>query len=147
MYSSTRHCSITLNETRGPIFRYCIPESLRRDILRSFYDQNVHSGFIRAYQALNAVCTWPGLKRDVQQYVHRCDVCRRAKSSNNMKVREGHLANPPRPRHTIAMDVLGHLPKSERFSKILVAVDMASRYVYADPLPAERPQISLRLSK
>ena len=54
-----------------------------------------------------------------------------------MKVREGHLANPPRPRHTIAMDVLGHLPKSERFSKILVAVDLVSRYVYAEPLPAE----------
>ena len=130
-------CSISSDDTRGTVYRYCIPASMRTDVIRSFHDLNVHPGFIRTYQALSAVCTWPGLKKDVRDHIHSCETCRKAKHSYNMKVLEGHLAIPPRCRHTVAIDVLGSLPKSERFTKILVAVDMVSRYVYAEALPTE----------
>ena len=34
----------------------------------------------------------------------------------------------------MALDVLGSLPKADRFKKILVGIDLVSRYVYAEPM-------------
>ena len=79
-------------------------------------------------------CFWESLSKDIKKHISQCVTCIRAKHSHNKKVVEGHLKLPPRSGHTFAIDIVGSLPKSGVFSKILVVVCTYSRYTRAVPL-------------
>jgi hypothetical protein len=69
------------------------------------------------------------MKTSVHQFVQTCGVCQQAKPDRSRY--PGLLSSllvPPQPWHSIAMDFIEGLPKSESMDCILVVVDRFSKY-------------------
>ena len=114
--------------------RICIPLSKITDVLKLCHDENCHPGISRSYHDLKSQVFWPNMLKDLQRHVNRCEICIKAKLSNNNQVRGGHLRLPPGPGHTLAVDILGGLPKSGRYNQILVVVCAYSRFTKLYPM-------------
>ena len=83
-----------------------------------------HSGQKGCLHRIQALFHWPGLKRDVIQYVRSCDVCQRNKHENVPY--PGLLQPIPVPQQAwshLTMDFIEQLPPSHGFDTILVVVD------------------------
>ena len=78
---------------------------------------------------------WPKLKSSVQQYVSTCSVCQQAKSEHTkLPGLLQPLPIPPFPWHTVSLDFVEGLPKSQGFDVILVVVDKLTKYAHFLPL-------------
>ena len=106
-------------------------------LLQEFHASAIggHSGALKTYQRLATEVYWVGMKKDVLDWVARCDVCQRHKY---MAMAPGGLlqplALPNRVWEEVTMDFIEGLPRSDGFSVILVVVDRLSKYAHFVPL-------------
>ena len=125
---------LEVNKSRGMIRKLYIPQSLIPSVLQIYHDLNIHPGYVRTLLACKSQVYWKGMEKDLREYISKCIICIQTKSSNNKQVIPGKLKIPPRAGHTYAIDIVGSLPKSGVYFKILVVVCTFSRYVVAAPL-------------
>lgn len=75
-----------------------------------------HSGILVTYQRVKQLFSWPGLRKDVQEFVQHCDICQRAKSEH---VKYPGLLQPlevpSQSWQVITMDFIEGLPRSASF--------------------------------
>jgi len=76
---------------------------------------SIHPGGTKMYQDLKQNYWWPGMKRDIGEYVALCDTCQRVKAEHQ---RPAGLLQPLKiPKwkwDEINMDFIGGLPRSQR---------------------------------
>ncbi|KAG5726085.1 hypothetical protein E4T56_gene1635 [Termitomyces sp. T112] len=100
-------------------------KSICLDILRQHHDHKLwgHPGICKTLQLISQTYFWPGMKKDVTQYVRACEPCLWAKVPHHCP--HGLLKPLPiscRPWSSISMDHIVKLPNSEGFDGILVVV-------------------------
>lgn len=106
-------------------------------ILRSTHSSPTggHSGMHATYDRLKKLFAWPGMRKDVHQFVSKCTTCKQAKPEH---VRYPGLLKPlpvpPHPWHTVMLDFIEGLPASKGYTCILVVVDKLTRYAHFVPL-------------
>jgi hypothetical protein len=77
---------------------------------------------------------WTQIRQDVKDFCdERFVVCRRAKIRPQMAATLYPLPVPPRPWHTVGLDYLTHLPKSNGFNSVLIVVDHPPRMAHFLP--------------
>jgi len=66
--------------------RLCVPDIQRiKDvILKECYESaySIHLGGTKMYQDLKQKYWWPGMKKDIGEYVALCDTCQRVKAKH-----------------------------------------------------------------
>lgn len=74
---------------------------------------------------------WPKMKQIVTDYVSTCTICQQAKTKHT-KVSGllQPLPIPPFPWHTVSLDFVEGLPKSNGFDVILVVIDKLTKYAH-----------------
>lgn len=102
-----------------------------QQIIHEFQNTPVggHSGILRTYKRISANLFWIGMKRDIRNYIHQCDICQRHKYDTMMPA--GLLQPLPIPERVwedISMDFIDGLPNSNGFSTILVVANRLSKY-------------------
>lgn len=118
--------------------RICIPAPVRLDILHDAHDSPTagHVGFDKTYARVREACYWPGLYKDVRQYVLSCDMCQRNRSNH---LRSAGLLTPlpipERPWQDVSMDFITKLPPSgtQLFDAIFVVVDRLTKMAHFMP--------------
>lgn len=88
-----------------------------------------HAGALRTYRRLAASVYWPGMMRQVTEFVAACEVCQRNKYET--KSPAGLLQPLPIPDRVwedISLDFISGLPRSDSVDCILVVVDRFSKY-------------------
>jgi hypothetical protein len=94
-----------------------------------------HSGVLATYQRIKQSFTWPGLKKDVVQYVAACQICQQAKSEHvKLPGRLQPLPIPPSAWHTVSLDFIEGLPTSNKYNTILVVIDKFTKFAHFLPL-------------
>ena len=89
----------------------------------------VHSIMFRAYKRIASNFYWVVMKRDIQNYVRRCDVFQWSKSDTLTPAGFLELLPiPDRVQEDVLMDFIEGLPTSNGFSVLLVVVDHLSKY-------------------
>ena len=74
---------------------------------------------------------WPGMKKDLKQYIKECEVCQRVKHENCRPTSLLQpLPIPSKPWLVVSMDFIEGLPKSQLKSVILEVVDRLTKYAY-----------------
>lgn len=110
----------------------CIPR-----LLEEFHSSPVggHSGFLRTYRRIAGNLYWLGMKKSVQEFVKKCDVCQRQKYSASSLARLLQpLPIPVQIWEDISLDFITGLPKSKGFEAVFVVVDRLSKYAHFIPL-------------
>lgn len=94
-----------------------------------------HSGVRATYQRVRKQYYWPGIKKQVEDWVRQCQLCQQAKHENTLPAGLLQpLPIPTRPWSHITMDFIDGLPKSDGFEVILVVVDRLTKYAHFIPL-------------
>ena len=117
--------------------RLYVPQALRVEVLQSRHDDPTagHYGVARTRELVTRSFWWPGLKKDVEQFVRSCDTCGRAKSPRHKKFGELQpLPTPEQPWQSISMDFITDLPVSEGHTTVLVVVDRLTKMSHFIPL-------------
>ena len=79
------HPDFTMSEDRIIMYqgRTCIPqeETLKAKILEEAHQSKytIHPGSTKMYQNLKRSYWWPGMKRDIAEYVSKCLICQKVK--------------------------------------------------------------------
>ena len=114
-----------------------VPRNLRLSLLKQHHDNALggHLGSSRMLSIMRPRFFWIGMNKDVLRYVHTCQLCNTAKSSNLTLNPPLTLRDPaPGPFHTLFMDTVGPLPRTQNGHKHLVCVtDQYSRYIIVWP--------------
>ena len=109
---------------------------LRGDIIRLHHDTAIagHPGHYKTLELVSRNYYWPGMSRDVRQYVEACSACQRTKPRRTLlhAPLQPH-AIPPHPWHTISVDLIGPLPVSNMHNAVCVVVDRYSKQMHAIP--------------
>ncbi len=109
--------------------RLVLPKSRRAKVLELAHDRTGHVGIKKMRALINSRFVWPGIGKDVTNFVQSCDMCARMNKSGN---RQAQLVERPivtEPFESVAVDIVGPLPKAKggvRF--VLTFICMATRW-------------------
>jgi hypothetical protein len=107
-----------------------IPKPLRAWVMRDCHDAASagHPGRMRTLHNVRRLYWWPGVRTSVVDYVTRCQVCQRDKTSRQKPA--GLLMPLPtaeKPWSDITVDMVGPLVESEGYNAVLVVVDRLTK--------------------
>ena len=111
-----------------------VTEDLRLDVIQEVHNQPAvgHTGVSGTILAIQQHYFWPKMKKDIDQYIRNCHVCRRAKAlQDRYNGTLKPLPVPERPWTNITMDFVTGLPECELKNAIFMVVDqLAKKQVY-----------------
>lgn len=95
-----------------------------------------HQGIQRTYHKLKGYITWPGMKKDVEEYIRKCKSCqlnKRTKPETRMRMQI--TDTPDMVLEKIAMDIVGPYPVTEDGNRYILTIqDQLSRYLVTCPM-------------
>jgi hypothetical protein len=92
--------------------RLCIPFSVAPQLIAAAHDEKHHFGIERTWRQLVDQFCIPKLKATVEQYIHKCPVCRANGTDRQKPLGELQpILTPPIPFHKIAMDFILGMPE------------------------------------
>lgn len=110
---------------------------LQRQLIQFFHtsDFGRHSGIHATTQRIDGLLYWKGMQSQVRSFVRECVICQRNKydTAASPSLLQP-LEIPNRFWHTISMEFIEGLPKSDGFTNILVVVDKLSKFGHFIPL-------------
>ena len=110
---------------------------VRERILRESHDAlySGHLGMDRTLQLIQRNFWWPGMRKDVQEYVRTCLSCQRNKSLNKLPLGELQpIPKPDQPWKEIGTDLIVGLPMTSKgHDAIIVFVDTFTKMVHFVP--------------
>lgn len=121
---------------KGRIWLGC-NDSVHKEVLHALHSSPIggHSGIHATYNRIKQLFSWPGMKKQVGQFVAQCQICRQAKSE---RVPYPGLLEPldvpSGAWQVVTMDFINGLPVSSGYNCILVIVDKFSKYAHFLPL-------------
>jgi len=129
--------------------RLFVPDdrSLRSEVLNEAHDVRTsgHFGTAKTIAVLNRDYYWPGLAKEVKEYIKSCLTCATTKSSNQRPA--GLLQPLPIPSRRweqVTFDLITALPKTKRkHTAIAVWVDKLSKMVHLAPCTTEVTAVDL----
>jgi len=107
-------------------------DKLRTEIVRLHHDMPVrgHGGQWKMVKLVMRIFWWPGIMKEVKQYVEGCDACQRNKNCTEQPA--GKLmpnSIPEKPWTHILADFITKLPLAQGYDLILVVVDRLTKMV------------------
>ena len=85
-----------------------------------------HPGAHRMFQTIRRTFFWPRIAEDVYETVRMCDVCARNRIAEKRKTNPLKLFPAKGPLESVAMDILGPLPRTKHGNRFLLVI--ADRY-------------------
>lgn len=92
----------------------------------------LHRGITATIESVRSACFWPGMRKDVEEFVKNCRICCFTKPNFLPPPNEPLLTKAPM--EILALDYIGPLPEANGFKYILTAIDLFSRYAFAIPV-------------
>lgn len=115
-----------------------IPEELRKDLIIQMhnYPTASHGGMVKTLDLLKRLLFWPGMSRDVREYIRNCDICKSTKAPNFvMKPEMGQQTISIKPFQRMFIDLLGSYPRSKSGNiGLLIVLDHFSKFHWLHPL-------------
>lgn len=125
-------------EQENNSWKLWIPLRLRKEVLSRAHDNPVraHGGMTKTLDLIRRHFFWPGMVRDVRDYVRNCEICRTTKAPNFiMKPPMGQQIVTIRPFQRLYVDLLGPYPRSKAgYVGLLIVLDHFSKFHWLCPL-------------
>ena len=119
-----------------------VPKIIRSEVISRHHNDPLvgHFGIDKTRELVGRKYYWPSLRKDIKNYVKRCDVCLASKAVRHKPY--GDLQSLPVPTHRwkdLSMDFVTGLPlsadwKGDSYDSILVIVDRLTKMVHYEPV-------------
>jgi len=137
VYIRTEHVSGN-EELDSAKWKLWVPEPLRASAIRQAHDSivNAHGGMQKSIERLRRNFYWPGLSKEVRDYIRNCEICKETKAPNmTLRPPMGQQSISVRPFQKLYVDILGPYPRSKKGNiGLLIVLDHFSRYHWLCPL-------------
>jgi transposase InsO family protein len=107
-----------------------LPKGRLNEILTMLHDKMGHLGRDRVIDLVRTRFYWNGMKRDIEEWIGKCDRCLRRKQPTNQVAPMEHLTSA-RPMELICMDFLTLETSVGGYGNILVLTDNFTKYAMA----------------
>jgi transposase InsO family protein len=114
-----------------------VPKNLIRDVIALNHDPifAAHPGRKRTLEILCIRYYWPGMRKDVENYVSKCDDCQKRKQRKEYVAPLGEVRQPTYPFEIVGMDICGPFPTTPRKNKYLLTfIDHFTKFAEAIPI-------------
>lgn len=119
-------------------WKLVIPTHRRNNLIKDCHDNVIsgHGGVNKTTQRIKTRFFWPGMNKNIRDYVRSCEVCQTCKHSNQTLRHEiGEPKQPKLPWEMLSLDFIGPLPRSKKGNTmLLVILDVFSKYVLLHPM-------------
>ena len=118
-------------------WKLVIPEEQRVDILREMHDDPhaAHPGIEKTYKKVAQFYYWPSIYRDTLNYVKICGLCQQCKIDQSKQIGLMDSRDVNYPGKTIAVDLIGKLPRSrKRYKYLIIFEDIFTKYIICVPI-------------
>jgi len=125
------------------VWKLVLPDSLKTEVLKQLHDSRAtgHLGFRKTTERVKARFYSCGLRRDVESWCVRCDLCASRKKPSKTPRAPMKSYNVGAPMERIAIDVMGPLPATDRDNKyILVISDYFTKWTESYPMPNQEAE-------
>lgn len=119
------------------VWKFVVTPSKKADIFRRFHDepQAGHPGLKKTLHNLARWCYWPGMYRDVKNYVKNCEICQRTKVLQQSPAGVMRDRGIYEPWAVVAADIMGPFPRSKNGNQyLLVFQDLFTRWCEIEAL-------------
>lgn len=133
-----RYCKSKYNLLSEFDWKEVVRKNDRTDIIRENHCEATaaHLGVFKTHRRLCLTYFWPGMHKDVVEFIKECDVCAAYKHST--QATPGLMGKPKvchRPFQVVSTDLVGPLPRSRSgFTFLLVVTCCFSKYTLLFPL-------------
>lgn len=121
-----------------PAWRVWIPEGLRCKTIQEAHNppSAAHGGIDKTLNLVRRFYNWPGMAKDVRDFVAACSLCKETKATNQtLRPLMGNSNIAERPFQHIYADLLGPYPRSKSGNTIiLIVLDQLTKFVWLKPL-------------
>lgn len=115
-----------------------VPDGLREGVIKALHDppSSAHSGGDKTLDLVKRSYYWPGMTRDIREYVSKCSLCKETKAPNQtLRPLMGRPAIAERKFQNLYIDLLGPYPRSRSGNTtILIILDQFSKFIWLKPL-------------
>lgn len=108
------------------------------EVLRAHHSSCIggHFGVTKTFDRIRRNYSWKGMKKDIENYISKCDKCQKNKSTRAIKMPLQLTKLSVQPFDKIVIDIVGPLPTTLNGNKyILSMVDDLSRFVEFAAIP------------
>ena len=124
-------------ESSGKILKIFIPNSLREKALQAAHGAS-HWGVTSMKRLVKRKMRWPGINAAIVQWVNNCETCSQRKPGGEIKEPLHKAPIPPRPWHTVAVDLVAMPATADGFIYAFTAIDMFSRWAAVVPMKSKK---------
>ncbi|XP_011699787.1 PREDICTED: uncharacterized protein LOC105457055 [Wasmannia auropunctata] len=117
--------------------KYEYSEDEKRQILHEYHDAPLggHQGVTRSLNRIRLTHEWPGITRDVENYISKCEFCQKNKLSRRTKMPLVVTDTATKPFEKCALDIVGPLTITENGNKYLLTFqDDLTKFSKAVPI-------------
>ena len=126
------------SDGKEEVLQLVLPAVLQQETLNLLHQEHGHQGVERTTDLVGQRCYWPGMSRDVKQWVLGCERCQVAKAAGSgFQSFMGHLL-ASRPNEILAMDFTLLEPSRNGYENVLVVTDVFSKFTVAVPTRDQR---------
>uniref|UniRef100_A0A034W800 RNA-directed DNA polymerase n=1 Tax=Bactrocera dorsalis TaxID=27457 RepID=A0A034W800_BACDO len=132
-----RHIPCRSQDEEAVPWKLCVPKPLRIRVLQENHDipSAGHMGIRRTVARVANRYYWPGMFRDISQYVRRCESCQKYKEGQQRPAGKMLSQVAQEPFATVCTDFIGPLPRSTHGNTmLLVFFDRFSKWVELVPM-------------
>jgi len=105
-------------------------------ILQEFHEQPIggHLGMNRTFDRLKQYISWPGMKKEIEDYVRQCEICQNKITQNKTKLPLQITDTPDVVWQKCSMDMVGPLTPTLQDKYLLTFQDGLSKFTIGVPL-------------
>lgn len=130
-------------------WKIVVPSELREKVISENHSQPSagHLGIFKTYHRLMLRYFWPGMHKDVVNFVSSCNKCLEYKSHNHQTLGEmGRPKQCSRPYQMISIDLMGPLPTTRKQnSYILVVTCVFSKFCLIYPIKKATSDVIIKI--